>query len=116
MTDLGRLNVVSLAGTRGRVVRGAAPSHYFWARVCRALAHVALVALTTVVRADDWPMLGGRPERTNVSSEKDLPVAWEAGTAKKNIKWTAPLGDVTYGSPVISGGRVFIGTNNDEPS
>ena len=59
-------------------------------------------------------MLGGRPDRNMVSSEKGLPVDWSDGPARKNIKWVAELGDVTYGSPVISGGRVFIGTNNDE--
>jgi outer membrane protein assembly factor BamB len=30
----------------------------------------------------------------------------------KNIRWSAPLGGYTYGSPVVHGGRVFIGTNN----
>jgi outer membrane protein assembly factor BamB len=48
-----------------------------------------------------------------VSNEKGLPVEWGVG---KNLKWSADLGDVTYGSPVISGGRVFIGTNNDDPA
>ena len=75
-----------------------------------------LLGVTTALHADDWPMLGGRPERNNVSAEKGIPVTWDGGATKKNIKWTADLGDVTYGSPVISDGRVFIGTNNDEPS
>lgn len=59
--------------------------------------------------ADDWPMWGGRPDRTMVSVEKSLP----AGAPK--IKWTAALGKTTYGNPVIAGGRVFIGTNNGVP-
>jgi outer membrane protein assembly factor BamB len=67
-------------------------------------------------RADDWPMLGGRPDRNMVSLEKNLPTEWSGGATKKNIKWSADLGQVTYGSPVVSGGRVFIGTNNDEPA
>src|SRR5688572_14287637 len=83
----------------------------------RGSSLLIVAALTlTALPADDWPMLGGRPERTNVSPEKGLPIAWDGGAAKKNIKWTADLGDVTYGSPVISSGRVFIGTNNDDPS
>jgi outer membrane protein assembly factor BamB len=76
----------------------------------------ALLALAVVLRADDWPMMGGRPDRNMVANEKGLPVEWGEGATKKNIKWSADLGDVTYGSPVISGGRVFIGTNNDEPA
>src|SRR5687767_15141452 len=85
-------------------------------RLGSTLSIFVLLAVTTALRADDWPMLGGRPERTNVSIEKGLPVAWESAAPKKNIKWAADLGDVTYGSPVISGGRVFIGTNNDDPA
>src|SRR5687767_8960633 len=72
----------------------------------------ALIANVGSVRAEDWPMLGGRPDRNMVSSEKGLPIAWDAATGK-NIKWSADLGEVTYGAPVISGGRVIIGTNND---
>jgi outer membrane protein assembly factor BamB len=60
-------------------------------------------------------MLGGRPDRNNVSAEKNAPVDWDAGEkgAPKNIKWSAPLGRVTWGAPVVAGGRVFIGTDND---
>ena len=65
------------------------------------------------VRAADWPMMGGRPDRNMVSTEQGLPIEW---SETKNIKWSADLGDVTYASPVVSGGRVFIGTNNDEPA
>ena len=70
------------------------------------------------LRAADWPMLGGRPDRNMVSVEQGLPLAW-AGDAKaptKNIKWVCELGEVTYGAPVIGGGRVFIGTNRNDPA
>jgi outer membrane protein assembly factor BamB len=60
-------------------------------------------------------MLGGRPDRNVVSGEKGLPVTFEAEKQKKNIKWVADLGDLTYGTPVVSGGKVFIGTNNNKP-
>lgn len=67
------------------------------------------------LRADDWPMLGGRPDRNMVSRETGVPMVWVAGEKgpAKNIKWTAPLGKTTFGSPAIGGGRVFIGTDND---
>src|SRR6185295_1664556 len=36
---------------------------------------------------------------------------WNSKSAR-NIKWLADLGSQTYGTPVIAGGRVFVGTNN----
>jgi outer membrane protein assembly factor BamB len=62
----------------------------------------------------DWPMLGGRPDRNPVSTEKGLPAEFDA-VKMKNIKWMADLGTTTYGTPVIAGGRVFVGTNNERP-
>jgi outer membrane protein assembly factor BamB len=62
----------------------------------------------------DWPMWGGRPDRNMVSDEKNLPAEW-SWEPRKNIKWVAELGDQTYGSPVVAGGRVYIGTNNGKP-
>ncbi len=81
----------------------------------RTLAGLFLCSLPSL-RAADWPMLGGSPERNMVSTEKGLPIAWDEGgkSPRKNIKWVAELGEVTYGAPVISGGRVFIGTDNDD--
>ncbi len=76
---------------------------------------VLLTLALTPLRPADWPMLGGRPERNNVSLETALPLTWDAGekSAKKNLRWSAPLGRVTFGAPVISGERVFIGTDTD---
>ena len=81
-------------------------------RAALALA-AALAGGGRPAAAADWPMLGGRPERTMVAAETGLPAEW-SGT--KNVKWSAELGDVTYGSPVVADGRVFIGTNNDDPA
>jgi outer membrane protein assembly factor BamB len=33
----------------------------------------------------------------------------------RNVKWIAKLGSQSYGNPTVSGGRVFVGTNNDSP-
>ena len=78
-----------------------------------------LVALAAVagraVAADGdaaWPMWGGRPARNMVSTAKGLPTSWDVKT-KKNVKWVAALGSQTYGNPVVSGGMVFVGTNNE---
>jgi outer membrane protein assembly factor BamB len=60
----------------------------------------------------DWPMWGGTPDRNMVSSLKGLPADWDVKT-KKNIKWVAELGSQSYGNPVVAGGMVFVGTNNE---
>jgi outer membrane protein assembly factor BamB len=60
----------------------------------------------------DWPMWGGTPDRNMVSSMKGLPIDWDIKT-KKNVKWVAALGSQSYGNPVVSGGMVFVGTNNE---
>jgi outer membrane protein assembly factor BamB len=36
-------------------------------------------------------------------------------TTTKGLKWSALLGDQSYGTPVIAGGCVFVGTNNGNP-
>lgn len=79
-----------------------------------ALAFALDLLPAAPVRADDWTMLGGHPDRNSVSPEKGLPVAVDA-EQKKNLKWDADLGKTTYSTPVISGGRIFIGTNNERP-
>jgi outer membrane protein assembly factor BamB len=60
----------------------------------------------------DWPMWGGSPDRNMVSGMTGLPTTWDvkAGT---NVKWVAPLGSQTYGNPVVAGGFVLVGTNNE---
>src|SRR3990172_7248014 len=60
----------------------------------------------------DWPMWGGTPDRNMVSNMKGLPTDWDVKT-KKNVKWMAQLGSQSYGNPIVAGGMVFIGTNNE---
>ncbi len=60
----------------------------------------------------DWPMWGGTPDRNMVSSMKGLPIRWDV-VKKQNVKWVAALGSQTYGNPVVAGGMVFVGTNNE---
>ncbi len=62
----------------------------------------------------EWPMWGGTPDRNMVSSMKGLPTTWDLKT-KKNVKWIAELGSQAYGNPVVSGGIVLVGTNNESP-
>src|SRR3984893_4540639 len=60
----------------------------------------------------DWPMWGGTPDRNMVSPMKGIPTSWDIKT-KKNVKWMAQLGSQSYGNPVVSGGQVYCGTNNE---
>src|SRR2546426_4557938 len=82
---------------------------------CGALA--IPVALAVLWASDpnaggDWPMWGGTPDRNMVSDMKGIPTTWDVKT-KKNVKWMAELGSQSYGNPVIAGGMVFVGTNNE---
>ena len=60
----------------------------------------------------DWPMSGGSASRNAVSQMRGLPAEWDVFETK-NVKWVTSLGSITYPAPVISGGKVFVGTNND---
>jgi outer membrane protein assembly factor BamB len=79
----------------------------------RALALLALAGTAWAAEPGaDWPMWGGTPTRNMVSPVKGTPSEWDVKT-KKNVKWVAALGSQTYGNPVVSGGKVFVGTNNE---
>lgn len=62
--------------------------------------------------SSEWPMWGGTPDRNMVSLMKGVPTEWDVKT-KKNVKWVADLGSQSYGNPVVAGGMVFVGTNNE---
>ncbi|MFT3880508.1 MAG: PQQ-binding-like beta-propeller repeat protein [Gemmatales bacterium] len=62
-----------------------------------------------------WPMFGGTPDRNMVNNlDKGIPAEFDAEKGK-NILWFAELGSQSYGNPVISGGKAFVGTNNGNP-
>ena len=69
---------------------------------------------SSLTHAADWPQWGQRHSRNMVSNETGLPATFDPATGT-NIKWSVSLGDEAYGSPVISGGRVLVGSNNTEP-
>ena len=57
-------------------------------------------------------MWGGTADRNMVSPMKGIPTTWDVKT-KKNIKWMVELGSQSYGNPVVAGGQVYVGTNNE---
>jgi outer membrane protein assembly factor BamB len=64
--------------------------------------------------AKDQPQWGQAWSRNMVSTEKGLPDNFDPKTGL-NIKWSADLGNETHSTPVVAGGRVYIGTNNGKP-
>ncbi len=84
---------------------------------------LAFLLTPAVTIARDWPQWCGSAGRNAVSDARHLPVDFEPAPRKsvgppqslRGVKWCAPLGSQTYGSPVIAGGKVFVGTNNDPP-
>jgi len=64
--------------------------------------------------SQDWPMWGGTAQRNMTSAMKNLPEIWDVQSGK-NIKWTAEIGTDSYGNPVVADGKIFLGTNNQNP-
>jgi outer membrane protein assembly factor BamB len=93
--------------------------------ICLSVAALGLLSLGCA--AEDWPSWGGgKPGRNSYSPARGLVSAFEPGKAKadsdeidasttKNVKWVARLGSQSYGNPVVAGGRVYVGTNNEPP-
>src|SRR5437773_1135974 len=64
--------------------------------------------------AGDQSQWGEAWSRNMVSQEKHLPDSFDPETGL-NIKWTARLGTQAHSTPVVAGGHVYIGTNNEQP-
>ena len=88
-------------------------------------ALIALLALCAAAQAADSPQWGRTNDKNMISEEKGLPADINLGKKKpsepvdpakiKNVAWIAKLGSQTYGTPMVAGGTVFIGTNNESP-
>ncbi len=72
------------------------------------------MAILSVGRAADQPQWGQRYSRNMVCDETGLPEAFDPATGR-NIRWTAGLGSESWATPIVAGGRVLMGTNNDPP-
>ena len=88
------------------------------------LVLLCMAAAPAALPAADWPQWGGSdPGRNMVSDEKGLPDSFVPGEKKptgagidlattKNVLWAARMGAYAYGNPTVSGGKVFIGTDD----
>src|SRR5690606_31341801 len=93
----------------------------------RAFHPIAIsLSLPLAAHAGDWPMWGGTPDRNMVAEASKIPTDVEVGeidseteqvdlSSAKNVLWAAKLGSQTYGNPTVSGGKIFVGTNNESP-
>lgn len=72
------------------------------------------LALVSAACAGEQRQFGEAWSRNMVSSETNLPEAFDPESGL-NIKWKADLGTESYSTPVIAGGRVYIGSNNNRP-
>lgn len=101
-------------------------------RLCSLMLGASLVLGTWSLElqsssAADWPCWGGSdPGRNMYSPVTGLPDHFDAGKFKpnseevnpattKNVKWAVTLGSQAFGNVVVSGGKVFVGTNNENP-
>ena len=75
-----------------------------------------------LLSAADWPMKGHDSTR-NAVVPGNLPPDWDLGDLgqppkkvrglkTRNVKWSVPLGSITWGAPVVADGQVYVGTNN----
>ncbi len=92
-----------------------------------SLLTTALMACGLITNAQDWTQWGGSdPGRNMYSPAKNLPSVFNPGKLKtgteeidpattKGVKWAVKLGSQTYGNPVVAGGKVYVGTNNETP-
>jgi hypothetical protein len=81
-----------------------------FSRILPALLAVVAAAL----HGADRPQFGEAWSRNMVSSERNLPVTFDP-TDRTTFRWAAPLGasgSESHSTPVVAGGRVYIGTNN----
>lgn len=71
---------------------------------------IAVVGLTTLARADNWPAWRG-PTGQGHTSERELPLKWGP---KEKVRWKTPLPDSGTSTPVIWGKRVFVTQASDK--
>jgi outer membrane protein assembly factor BamB len=80
--------------------------------LCASVASFAVASKRLHAQAPERAMFGNTYLRNMVSAETGLPGDWDVKTGK-NVKWWADVGSQAYAGPVILGGKVFVGTNND---
>ncbi len=94
-------------------------------RGCFCVASVVVFSAVWAVAgfAGQWPQWGGGPARNMAAHEPGLPASFVPGKKRSdgsgvdmrttcNVRWVAKLGSENYSSPVVAGGRIYIGIND----
>jgi outer membrane protein assembly factor BamB len=93
--------------------------------VTHLMALVVSLAMTNAlsVTAGDWTQWCGSDGKNMVSQEKGLPASFSPGQKRSdgtidlstaaNVKWGVKLGDASYSTPSVVGGKVYIGGLDD---
>jgi outer membrane protein assembly factor BamB len=79
-----------------------------------------------MLSAADWPEWGGGAVRNMYSPANGLPdsfgkVEFKPGTEEidvknvKNLRWATKIGSQSYGNVTVAQGKIFVGTNNENP-
>ena len=85
-----------------------------------SVIHALLITLFVILEvevtgnrafAEDWPVFGRDASRNAVVVTGNAPTDWDVDNGR-NIRWKVQLGSATFATPVVAGGRVYIGTNN----
>ncbi|MCA9155377.1 MAG: PQQ-binding-like beta-propeller repeat protein, partial [Planctomycetales bacterium] len=74
-----------------------------------ALGCLCAAGFLAPLSAADWPQFRG-PTGDGVSTATNVPIEWDANS---NVAWKAPLPRPANGSPIVSGGRVFVTSAED---
>jgi outer membrane protein assembly factor BamB len=84
---------------------------------------IAEVPASASASKGDHTMFGGTPERNFVNLHStglshEFPKSEEDEKVRvlgNRVKWKESLGSRAYGGPIVAGGKVFVGTNNENP-
>lgn len=75
-----------------------------WRRSMLPLVGLFLINIVAGAAHADWPQFRG-PTGMGVSTEKNLPLTWDA---TKNVVWKATLPGVGTSSPIVIGDKIFL--------
>jgi outer membrane protein assembly factor BamB len=76
------------------------------------ISGLLLASVSTIPAIGQVAQFGGDPSRNMADDAKGLPAKFDPETGV-NIKWVANLGSQSYGGPLVSGNKVYVGTNNE---
>jgi outer membrane protein assembly factor BamB len=80
--------------------------------ILATMVAISCLALLAASNESGINMFGNTTARNMVSAETGVPTKFDPDSGL-NVKWSMPLGSQAYAGPVVHGGKVFVGTNNE---